>query len=68
MSCSNDMERSPWLCHICHYTSDQAASEVCDICFRTTCALHLRPASIYNEKNGLYETARVCIQCGSTPM
>jgi hypothetical protein len=33
-----------------------------------TCELHLRPASVYNKDNGLYETARVCIVCGSSKM
>jgi hypothetical protein len=30
-----------------------------------TCSLHLRPASILNPKNGLYETAGVCISCAA---
>jgi hypothetical protein len=65
MTRSNEPERSPWLCHICNYTSDQTEARVCDLCFRTTCELHLRPASIYNPVNGLYETAHVCIECGA---
>ena len=63
MGCSDDMERSPWTCHICDYKSDDAESKACDLCYRVTCSLHLRPASLYNEKNGLYETAAVCISC-----
>jgi hypothetical protein len=30
-----------------------------------TCSLHLRPASLLNPKNGLYETAGVCISCAA---
>ena len=66
MNCSSDMERSPWICHVCNFKSDSTESKVCDLCYRVTCPLHLRPASIYNEKNGLYETAAVCISCAST--
>ena len=63
MGRSNDMERSPWVCHICNYKADDTESKACDLCFRVTCSFHLRPASLYNEKNGLYETAAVCISC-----
>lgn len=68
MSSSNEMERAPWICHVCDYKSAETESKVCALCYRTTCALHLRSASIYNEKNGLYETAEVCIYCGSSSM
>lgn len=57
------MERSPWICHVCDFKSSETESRVCDLCYRTTCALHLRPASIYNEQSGLYETAAVCLTC-----
>lgn len=63
MTSRDDMERSPWLCHVCGFRSDATESRVCSLCFRTTCALHLRPASVYNQQNGLYETAEVCIDC-----
>jgi hypothetical protein len=62
---SNDMERSPWICHICDYTSAETESKACDLCYRVTCSLHLRPASIYNQNNHLYETAAVCIACAA---
>lgn len=65
MGCSDDMERSPWICHICDFTSDDTESQACDLCYRVTCSLHLRPASVYNEQNGLYETASVCIACAA---
>jgi len=65
MGCSDDMERSPWMCHICDFTSSDSESRVCDLCYRVTCSLHLRPASVYNEQNGLYETASVCIACAA---
>ena len=65
MGCSDDMERSPWICHICDYKSDETESQSCDLCYRVTCSLHLRPASILNPKNGLYETAGVCISCAA---
>jgi len=65
MATNDGMERSPWLCHICNFTSDDTESQVCDLCFRVTCQLHLRPASVYNERNGLYETASVCIACAA---
>ncbi|MGD9018937.1 MAG: hypothetical protein PVF84_01730 [Desulfuromonadales bacterium] len=57
------MEKSPWMCHVCDYKSTDTESQACDLCFRVTCELHLRPASVYNEDNGLYETARVCLVC-----
>jgi hypothetical protein len=65
MGFSDEMERSPWACHICDYTSTASESEVCDLCYRVTCSLHLRPASIYNDKSGLFETAAVCIACAN---
>lgn len=59
------MERSPWMCHICDFKSAKTESKVCDLCYRVTCELHLRAASVYNPNNRLYETARVCIECAS---
>jgi len=67
-SADNTMERSPWMCHICDYKSAETESQACELCFRVTCPLHLRPASIYNTDNGLYVTAMVCIACGSKTM
>ena len=64
-SSGDEMDRSPWMCHICNYTSSDTESQACDLCYRVTCELHLRPASVYNPENGLYETAQVCIECGS---
>ena len=66
MSANVEIEKSPWLCHICDFKSDATEARICEICYRTTCALHLRPASIYNSASGLYETAEVCISCGSS--
>ena len=63
MCASSEMERSPWICHVCDFKSDTTESKACDLCYRVTCSLHLRPASIYNKKNGLYETAAVCLTC-----
>ena len=63
-----EMEKSPWICHVCDYKSAETESQACELCFRVTCELHLRPASVYNKHNGLYETARVCIVCGSSKM
>ena len=65
MGRSDNMERSPWVCHVCDYTSAEGEAKVCDLCYRVTCSLHLRPASIYNEKSGLFETAAVCIACAA---
>jgi hypothetical protein len=63
MCASREMERSPWICHVCSYKSSDTASKACDLCYRVTCSLHLRPASIYNPNNGLFETAAVCFDC-----
>jgi hypothetical protein len=65
-SAESEMEKSPWICHVCDFKSADTESQACDLCFRVTCELHLRPASVYNKDNGLYETARVCIVCGSS--
>jgi hypothetical protein len=62
---NKDMERSPWICHICDFTSAEIESKACDLCYRVTCSLHLRPASVYNQNSGLYETAAVCIACAA---
>ena len=59
------MEKSPWMCHICNYTSDKTESEACELCYRVACELHLKTASIYNEDSGLYITAKVCVECGA---
>lgn len=66
MTNARDMERSPWICHVCNFKSEVSEGKVCSLCYRTTCPLHLRPASVYNKENGLYETAEVCISCGSS--
>ncbi len=63
MGADNNLTRSPWICHVCNYKSDEEESQTCDLCYRVTCSLHLRPASLYNPNNGLYETAAVCLSC-----
>lgn len=58
MGCSDDMERSPWIRHICDYPSAETESQACDLCYRVTCSLHLRPASVYNQKNAFMKLPR----------
>ena len=56
-------EKSPWICHVCDYTSKTEESKTCSLCFRVTCSLHLQKVQVYNEQSGLYEPAEICIYC-----
>ena len=66
MTCSlTDMQSSPWLCHVCDYSSGESEPEICALCYRTTCDRHLRSASVLDTSTGLYVPEKVCIICGS---
>jgi len=56
-------ERSPWICHICDFTSETTKSRTCERCYRVTCPAHLQKVSVYNEQTGLYVLEDVCVAC-----
>jgi len=62
-----DSVDTPWICHICGKASRSNAL-TCEVCFRTTCAVHLRRSSLYNKESGLYEFISVCTECGLAEM
>jgi hypothetical protein len=59
---SDTPEHCPWICHVCEATST-SESTACSVCYKTTCAAHLRRILVRNEESGLYEIAPVCIHC-----
>ena len=60
---SEDYERSPWICHVCGYTSVVGEGKACDRCYKITCHQHLTAATVFNEKSGLYEFQQICVEC-----
>jgi hypothetical protein len=54
---------SPWICHVCDYKSQTGEGVACSVCYKTTCALHLKHVSSYNPASELYELQPVCILC-----
>lgn len=53
---------SPWMCHICDVTS-HSESTACSVCFKTTCAMHLKHVTTLNRESGLYELQPICLNC-----
>lgn len=62
---SDTPEKSPWLCHVCDYTSQSEESVACSVCFKTTCSAHLKIVTVYNTENGLYEFQPICVLCAA---
>ncbi len=60
--------RSPWLCHVCNYTSSTTESIACSLCYKTTCSVHLKHVTAYNAESGLYELQPVCIHCAAAKL
>lgn len=56
---------NPWICHICGATSN-GESTACSVCYKTTCAAHLKRTLLRNEESGLYDIAPVCVYCAVT--
>jgi hypothetical protein len=59
------MEHSPWICHVCDATAT-GESTACSVCYKTTCALHLKLLTVFNQESGLYEIAPVCVHCAAS--
>lgn len=59
----NDTEHSPWICHVCDYRSSATESTACSVCYKTTCAAHLKHVTTFNAASGLFELQPVCIYC-----
>jgi len=53
-----------WICHICDATG-RGESRACSVCYKTTCAQHLRTLPFYSEQSGLYEMQPVCLHCAA---
>jgi len=60
---SDDYEKSPWICHVCGYTSVVEEGIACDRCYKITCRRHLTVATVHNEDSGLYELKQICVEC-----
>ncbi len=60
---TNDIESTPWICHVCDYRSSTTESVACSVCYKTTCTAHLQHKSAFNAESGLYELQPVCIYC-----
>jgi hypothetical protein len=58
-------EHCLWICQVCDATST-SESTACSVCYKTTCAAHLRRVPAYNEQNGQYEIVPVCIFCSAS--
>ena len=56
-------ESSPWICHVCDRKATSGAGTACSVCYKTTCATHLRQTTTFNRESGLYELTPVCVCC-----
>ena len=54
---------SPWICHVCDFKSTGTESRACSVCYKTTCATHLKKVPTYNPESGLFEIQPVCVFC-----
>jgi len=57
---------SPWICHVCDRTFQDIESTACSICYKTTCAAHLRHVAHFNPESDLYELRPICLHCAVT--
>ncbi|PLX99010.1 MAG: hypothetical protein C0623_10555 [Desulfuromonas sp.] len=64
---SNDPEKSPWICHVCDYTSTDTEPVACAFCYKVTCATHLAHKTMLNKETGLYELQPICVECQIRP-
>jgi hypothetical protein len=55
-------EQTRWICHVCD-TKATGESNACHLCYKTTCALHLRHQTVFNPQSGLYELLPICVEC-----
>lgn len=56
-------EHSPWMCHICGFTSVVGEGLVCSECYKITCNKHITTSMVLNEETQLYEIKLVCVEC-----
>ena len=56
-------ERSPWLCHVCGYSSTLGEGHACAECYKICCGKHLTVATVRNPSSGLYELQKICVEC-----
>ena len=60
---SNEPSQSPWMCHICDYSSTVGEGHVCSECYKITCSEHITISSVLNHQSGLYELLPICVAC-----
>ena len=55
-------EQSPWMCHVCDRKFASGEAEVCSVCYKTACSLHLKRVPVEKE-SGLLVLEPVCVYC-----
>ena len=50
-----------WLCHVCHFSSDQGSGYVCQRCYKIACAQHIVPVAAGEGNAAVLEM--VCVEC-----
>ena len=65
MTLNDSGESSPWICHVCDYKATTGSGTACSLCYKTTCAAHLRRSPSLNPQTGLFELTPVCICCAT---
>jgi hypothetical protein len=55
--------KTPWLCHICDYSSNIGEGQACCECYKIACHEHMTVATVLNSGSGLYELKQVCVEC-----
>lgn len=58
-----DDRQSAWMCHVCDYSSNIGAGQVCSECYKITCNQHTTICSVFNAESGLYELKPICVEC-----
>ena len=67
MMCRDNPEKSPWMCHVCDYTSDSTEPIACALCYKIACSSHIVHKTVLNEESGLYELQPICVDCSIKP-
>lgn len=60
---SDEEFHSPWMCHVCSFSSNVGEGLVCSECYKISCRQHTTISSAFNPQTGLYELKQVCVEC-----
>jgi hypothetical protein len=62
----DESANTPWICHVCDFTSSASESRACAVCYKTTCPAHLKTVPTFNAETRLFELQPICVLCAIT--